>query len=59
MTLEQQVRQIIDHLPDDCDADDIHYQLYLLQKIHKGEAGLKKGGIPHDEFKERAAAWRA
>jgi hypothetical protein len=57
-TLKHQVRELIDQMPENCTAEDIHYRLYLLEKIRKGEASLKRGGIPHDEVRKRAAAWR-
>ena len=56
-TLKRQVRESLDRLPEDCTADDIHYEVYLLEKIRRGEAALKKGGINHDEVRKRAAAW--
>lgn len=56
-SLKQQVRKLIDDLPDNCTADDIHYQLYLIEKLRRGEASLKKGGISHEEVRKRAAAW--
>ncbi len=57
-TLKAQVRELIDGLPDDCTAEDIHYRLYLLEKIRRGEASLKRGGIPHSEVRKQAAGWR-
>jgi hypothetical protein len=57
-TLKHQVRELIEQMPDDCTAEDIHYRLYLLEKIRRGEASLKRGGISHDEVRKRAAAWR-
>jgi hypothetical protein len=56
--LKEQVHELIDQLPDDCTVEDIHYQLYLIEKINRGERSLrKKGGIPHEEVKRRAAKW--
>jgi hypothetical protein len=59
-TLKQQFRDVIDQLPDNCTAEDIHYELYLIEKIRRGEASLKRdGGIDHQEVRRRAAAWAA
>ncbi len=55
--LKKQVRELIDHLPDTCTTEDIHYQLYLMEKIRRGEASLKKGGLSHEEVRKRAAGW--
>jgi hypothetical protein len=56
-TLKKQVHELIDRLPGTCTTEDIHYQLYLIDKIHRGEAALKKGGIAHKQVRKRAAAW--
>ena len=57
-SLKQQVRDLIDELPDNCTVDDIHYQLYLFDKINRGEESLRNtGGIAHDEVKRRVAKW--
>lgn len=56
-TLKRQVRDSIDRLPENCTAEDIHYQVYLIEKIRRGEAALKRGGMSHEQVKKRAAAW--
>lgn len=57
MSLKHQVQELIADLPENCTAEDIHYQLYLIEKIRRGEASLKKGGIAHKDVRKRAAAW--
>jgi hypothetical protein len=57
-SLKQQVHELIDQLPDNCTTDDIHYRLYLVGKIRRGEASLKKdGGLSHEDVRKRAAGW--
>lgn len=56
-TLKQQVHDLIDRLPETCTAEDIHYHLYLIDKIRRGERALKRGGIPHQDVRKQAAAW--
>lgn len=56
-TLKQQVHELIEQLPDSCTAEDIHYQLYLVEKIRRGESSLKRGGFNHAEVRKRAASW--
>jgi hypothetical protein len=59
-SLKEEVRELIGQLPDTCSMEDIHYQLYLIEKIRRGEEALKnKGGIPHQEVRKRLAKWRA
>jgi hypothetical protein len=58
MTLKSQLRKLIDRLPDNCTADDVHYQVYLIEKIRRGEKSLQRnGGIAHEEVKRRVAGW--
>jgi hypothetical protein len=57
-TVKEQARLLIDELPDDCTFEDIHYQLYLVDKINRGEESLRRhGGIPHEDIKRRFARW--
>jgi len=46
-SLKDQVRDAIEQLPEDCTAEDIHYRLYLIEKIRRGEASLGKVAISH------------
>jgi hypothetical protein len=57
-SIKDQLREAIDLLPENCTADDAHYQIYLIEKIRRGEQALKNtGGIAHIEVRKRAAAW--
>lgn len=57
-TLKQQVRRLINELPENCTVEDIQYQLYLMDKINRGEEALRQaGGIPHEDIKKRFAPW--
>jgi hypothetical protein len=47
-TFKQQLRDLVDRLPDDCTAEDVHYEVYLIEKIRRGEESLKRGGIDHE-----------
>ena len=59
MTVKEQVRKIIDQLPDECSLEDVQYQLYLAEKVRNGLKSIDEGkGIPHDEVRRRFAAWR-
>ena len=57
-SVKQQARKIIAELPEDCTMSDIQYQLYLVDKINRGEESLRlEGGIPHEQIKKRFAKW--
>jgi hypothetical protein len=56
-SVKQQVRDLLERLPDNCSVDDVQYQLYLIDKINRGEESLRNGrGIPHAEIRKRFGA---
>ncbi len=53
MKAKQQVRELLDRLPDDCSLDDDRYHLYVVRSIEKGLADADTGRvIPHTEVAE-------
>ena len=53
MEAKQQVRELLDRLPDDCSLDDVLYHLYVVRSIEKGLAEADSGRvIPHTEVAE-------
>jgi hypothetical protein len=58
---KDEVRALLDRLPDDVTLEDIQYHLDVVVKVLEAEASLDRGeGIPHDEvFKEFEEKWRA
>jgi predicted transcriptional regulator len=56
--LKDDVKQMIDKLPDDCSIEDIQYTLYVRSKIQKGQKDIDEGNfISHDEVKKRMEKW--
>ncbi len=52
------VIKIIQGLDDNSSMDDIHYHLYVKQKVEHGLEALKEGRyIKHEEVKEKLAKW--
>lgn len=52
--LKDDVKQIIDNLPDDCSLEDIQYTLYVRKKIQQGQDDLAEGRIvTHEEMEKR------
>lgn len=50
MTTKDQVRALLDRLPEDCTFDDVQYHLYVVQAVAKGDADEKAGRlIPHEQ----------
>ncbi len=56
--VKQEVRELIQNLPDDCTYEDIQYHLYVAEKIKKGIGRAEYGETSsHDEAKKRMARW--
>ena len=56
--IKEQVKQLLEALPDDCTFEDIQYHLYVLDRIAQGEKDISEGRvIPHQEVKRRMAEW--
>ncbi len=51
--LKDEIKQIIDNLPDNCSIEDIQYTIYFKSKILKGLEDLKSGNIITDEEMEK------
>jgi hypothetical protein len=50
---KQDVLDIVRAMPDDVDVDELHYRLYLFQKIQEGEAAYEAGDVVLQEDVER------
>ncbi len=54
----QDVKDLIDHLPDDASIEDIQYHLYVLEKIRRGQADIRDGKhFSSEEARERLSKW--
>jgi hypothetical protein len=60
LSAKDEVRALLDRLPDAVTLEDIAYHLDVVIKVLEAEASLDRGeGIPHDEvFKEFEEKWR-
>ena len=57
---KDEVRALLDRLPDDVTLEDIQYHLDVVVKVLEAESSLDRGeGIPHEEVKRRFAQWFA
>ncbi|UNC93503.1 hypothetical protein [Candidatus Contubernalis alkaliaceticus] len=56
--LKDEIKQIIDNLPDDCSIEDIQYTLYVKSKILKGLEDIKNGNsITNEEMEKKFDKW--
>jgi hypothetical protein len=58
MTTKQQVREMLDRLPDNASLEDIQYALYIRQQIAEGLADEMAGRVyEQTEFDRKMARW--
>jgi predicted transcriptional regulator len=58
VTIKDQIRSIVDGLPNDCTVEDVQYQLLVLAQIRRGLESLERGEeVSHDEVKRRMEKW--
>ena len=53
---KDEVRALLDRLPDDVTLEDIQYHLDVVVKVLEAEADPRPG-IPHEEVVKRFAKW--
>ncbi len=57
-TAKDEVRELLNQLPDDSSIDDIQYHIYVRQKIHKGlEAAASGDVISQADVEKRMSRW--
>lgn len=55
---KQEVKELLELLPEDSTLEDIHYHLYVLEKIRRGQEDIRDGRrFTHGEAKERLSRW--
>lgn len=57
-TVKDEVKQLLDTLPDDCSHEDVQYHLYVIEKIQHGvEVAESEGTFSQQEAEERLKKW--
>ena len=57
-TAKDEVRALLEKLPDDASLNDIQYHIYVRQKIERGLEAIQKGNVlPQEEIEKRIARW--
>jgi predicted transcriptional regulator len=57
-TAKDEVRKLLDRLPDVASFEDIQYQVYVLDEITRGAGEIDRGeGVEHEEAKRRLGKW--
>jgi len=54
----QEVKTLVNHLPDNASIEDVQYHLYVLEKIRKGQNAISNGNhFTSDEVRQRLNKW--
>ena len=57
-TAKEEVKALLDKLPDDCSLEDVQYHLYVVEKIHRGmERAEKEGVLSQNEVERKFDKW--
>lgn len=57
-TTKDEVKALLDKLPENCSLEDVQYHLYVAEKIHRGvERAEKEGTISQDEVERKFSKW--
>jgi predicted transcriptional regulator len=57
-TAKDEVREMLEGLPDDASLEDIQYHIYVRQKVQKGlEAAQEDRTLTHEEVVRRISRW--
>jgi len=57
-TAKEDVRSLLDNLPDECALEDIQYHLYVVEKIQKGiDRGNDEGLLDQEDVERKFSKW--
>lgn len=57
-TAKEEVKALLDKLPDDCSLEDVQYHLYVVEKIRRGiERAEREGALSQDEVERKFGKW--
>jgi predicted transcriptional regulator len=57
-TPKEEVRKLLDQIPDDSSFEEIQYHIYVREKIERGLKDIKEGRVlSHEEVERRMAKW--
>lgn len=57
-TVKEEVKQLLDTLPDDCSLEDVQYHLYVIEKIQHGvQVAEAEGTFSQLEVEGRLKRW--
>ncbi len=58
--IKEDVKALLERLPDDCSLEDVQYHLYAAGKIHRGIGRAESEGmLSQDEVEGKLGKWTA
>ena len=59
-TAKEEVKALLDKLPDECTLEDVQYHLYVVEKIDRGiDRAAKEGTTSQQKVEEKFSKWTA
>jgi len=57
-TAKEEVRKMLERLPDDASFEDIQYHIYVREKIERGLKDIQEGHVlSQEDIEERMSKW--
>lgn len=57
-TAKEEVRKMLERLPDDASFEDIQYHIYVREKIERGLKDIQEGNVlSQEDIEERMSKW--
>lgn len=59
-TAKDEIRSLLDKLPEDCSLEDVQYHLYVIEKLRHGiQVAEEQGTYSREEAEARLKKWLA
>lgn len=56
--VKDEIRSLVERLPEDASIEDVQYHLYVVEKVRNGlEAVHKEGGVTQEKAEEKLGKW--
>lgn len=57
-TAKNQIKKMLDEIPDDASLEDIQYHIYVQEKVERGLKDIEQGKtVPQQAIEQRMARW--
>lgn len=57
-TVKEEVKSLLDKLPDECTLEDVQYHLYVVEKIQRGiERAKTEGTLSQEDVERKFSKW--